>query len=232
MKKVGFIGAYDKTDCVLYIAKILVELGHRVLFIDATITQKARYIVPNIQTTKAYITNFEGIDVGVGMKSFEEVTEYLNLPQGSDLPYDIVLIDTNSAGGVISYKLDDCEKMYFATSMDMYAIRKGIESLSVIKNQVNITKILFSRYANKEEIEYLDYLSSGTNIVWNNQVIYYPFELGDQTVIEKNQRVSKIKLMGLSPQYKEGLMLTVGDILEQNNYKEISKVFKKIEKGV
>ena len=232
MKKIGFIGAYDKTDCILYIARILVELGNRVLFVDATITQKSRYVVPNIQTTKAYITNFEGIDVGVGMRNFEEVREYLNLPQGSEIPYDIVLVDTNSAGGVMSYNFTDCDKLYFITSMDMYSIRKGIESLSVIPHQVNVTKILFSRVANKEEIEYLNYLTSGTNIVWNEQVIYYPFEIGDQTVIEKNQRVSKIKLMSLSPQFKEGLIYTAGDILEKNNYKEISKVFKKIEKGV
>ena len=30
MKKIGFIGAYDKTDLILYVAKILTVLGKKV----------------------------------------------------------------------------------------------------------------------------------------------------------------------------------------------------------
>ena len=45
MKKIGFIGAYDKIDLIIYIAKILTTLGKKVLVVDATINQKARYVV-------------------------------------------------------------------------------------------------------------------------------------------------------------------------------------------
>ena len=34
MKKIGFIGAYDKTDMILNIAKIMTTMGNRVLVID------------------------------------------------------------------------------------------------------------------------------------------------------------------------------------------------------
>ena len=51
MKKIGFIGAYDKTDLIIYIAKILTVLNQKVLVIDATINQKARYVVPVINPT-------------------------------------------------------------------------------------------------------------------------------------------------------------------------------------
>ena len=40
MKKIGFIGAYDKTDLILNIAKILTEAGRKVLVVDTTTTQK------------------------------------------------------------------------------------------------------------------------------------------------------------------------------------------------
>ena len=53
MKKVGFIGSFDKTDLILYIAKILVAAGNRVMVVDATVTQKTRYVVPVIQPTNA-----------------------------------------------------------------------------------------------------------------------------------------------------------------------------------
>ena len=232
MRKIGFIGAYDKTDFVLYIAKILLEMGQRVLVVDATITQKARYIVPNIQPERSYITEFEGIDVAVGFKNFEDIKTYLRIPEMGQLQYDIVLIDTNSAGGAMSYRIQDSEKIYFVTSFDLYSIRRGIESLNGIQEKVNATKVLFSREVTSDENNYLNYLSSGSNIIWNEQIIYMPFELGDQTVIYKNQRVSKIRLRGLTNQYKEGLMYIVVQLLGDENYPQIRKVFKKIEKGV
>lgn len=238
MKKIGFIGAFDKTDFVLYLGKILVELGHRVLFIDATITQKARYIVPNIQKAKAYITEFEGIDVAVGMKSYDEIKMFLGIQPNSEIPYDIVLIDTNSAGGVLSYRINECERIYFATSMDMYSIRRGIESLSVLKTQLEVTKILFSKRALKEEVDYINYLANGSNITWaknesgKEEIIYLPFEIGDESVLFINQRVSKIKLRGLSVQYKEGLIYTANQITDTDDYRELMKVIKKMERGV
>ena len=42
MKKIAFIGSYDKTDFLLYIAKIMTVLGKKVLLVDATIEQKAK----------------------------------------------------------------------------------------------------------------------------------------------------------------------------------------------
>ena len=77
MRKIGFIGAYDKTDFILYIAKILTEMGQRVILVDATLTQKAKYIVPVIKPSKSYVTEFEGIDIAVGFETFEEIKQYL-----------------------------------------------------------------------------------------------------------------------------------------------------------
>ena len=233
MKKIGFIGAYDKTDFILYVAKILVEMGQKVLLVDGTITQKARYIVPAIEPSVTYITEFEGIDVAVGMPTFEDVKKYLGIPQINALPYDIALIDTDNEEGVDNYGIQECELIYFVTSFDMYSIRKGIESISDLQTQIQVTKVLFSRReTTKEEDDYLNYLSSGSNIIWKKEIIYLPFELGDQTTIYKNQRVSKIKLKGLSSQYKEGLMYVASQISGEENYQELKKVFKSIEKGV
>jgi len=232
MRRIGFIGAYDKTDFLLYVAKILVEMGQKVLVVDGTVTQKARYIVPTIEPSKTYITHFEGIDISVGLKSLEEIKGYLGIPEINELPYDVVLIDTDTANGVLSHKIETCEKIYFTTSFDMYSIRRGMESISGIQIPIHATKILFSREASKEENDYLNYLSSESSIRWNNEIIYFPFELGDQTVIYKNQRVAKIKLRGLTNQYKEGLMYVTAQITGEENYAMLRKVFKKIERGV
>ena len=39
--KVGFIGSYDKTDFMLYVAKALSLFGHSVLIVDTTVLQKS-----------------------------------------------------------------------------------------------------------------------------------------------------------------------------------------------
>ena len=33
MERIGFIGTYDKTDFIIYVARVLVELGKKVLVI-------------------------------------------------------------------------------------------------------------------------------------------------------------------------------------------------------
>lgn len=52
MKKIGFIGAYDKTDIILNIAKVLTLAGKDVLVVDNTITQKCKYVVTCYKSNK------------------------------------------------------------------------------------------------------------------------------------------------------------------------------------
>ena len=57
MEKINFIGAYDKTDSIMYIAKILTEMKKKVIIVDATITQKSKYVIPTVENKNEYITN-------------------------------------------------------------------------------------------------------------------------------------------------------------------------------
>lgn len=232
MKKIGFIGAYDKIDFILYIGKILVEMGKKVLIVDGTLTQKAKYIVPVVRPSRTYVTEFEGIDIAVGFENFDNIKQYLALPQMVDLDYDIALVDLDTPEGVQNFELEKFEQNFFVTSFDMYSIKRGIESISGISSQIQATKILFAREVLKEENEYLNFLSLGSKIVWNDEIIYLPFEVGDQTVIYTNQRVSKIKFRRLSTQYKEGLIYVATKIVDDIDEPLLRKTFKKIERGV
>ena len=232
MRKIGFIGAYDKTDFILYIAKILTEMGQRVILVDATLTQKAKYIVPVIKPSKSYVTEFEGIDIAVGFETFEEIKQYLALPEKIELNYDIALIDLDTQEKVKSFEIETFEKNYFVTSFDMYSIKRGLESIAELSTPINVTKVVFAKEILKEEDDYLNFLTAGSKIVWNEEIIYLPFEVGDETVIYNNQRVSKIKFKKLSNQYKEGLMYISSKILEDVDGRLIRNTFRKIEKGV
>lgn len=232
MKKVSFIGAYDNIDFVLYIAKLLVAMDKRVLLIDGTIMQKARYIVPSINPSKAYVTEFEGIDVAVGFLSYENIKQYLGVDY---LDYDIALVNVDTSEAVSNFDIESCDKNYFVTSFDTYSIKRGLEALSTLFNPIEATKIFYSRDMTKEENDYLDFLALGYKVTWEEERIYLPFELGDQSVIYENQRVSKIKFKRLSNQYKEQLQYVTQKILrilDDENVVRLKREFKKIEKGV
>ena len=67
MQTIGFIGAYDKADLIIYIAKILTAMGKSILIVDSTTLQKAKYVIPKMSPAKTYITSFEDIDIAVGI---------------------------------------------------------------------------------------------------------------------------------------------------------------------
>lgn len=232
MRRISFIGCYDKIDLILYIAKILVATDKKVLVIDSTINQKAKYIVPVIQPTKAYVTEFEEIDVAVGFNNLNDIKEYLGIPVHAEMPYDIILLDIDSHEGIVNFGINNEDKNYFVTGFDLYSLKRGLEILSGLTEILNLTKILFSRTASKDDNDYLDYLSLGYKIEWNEEIIYFPFEVGDQSVIAENQRVSKIKFKKLSEQYKEALIYIVEQILDQDEYGTMKKIFKQLEKRV
>ena len=230
MKKIGFIGVYDKTDMLLNIAKILTTMKNKVLIVDSTINQKAKYVVPAINPTVSYITSFEAIDVAIGFKNIEEIKRYLGVT--GDLAYDILLIDSDTIERIEEFELAEADRNYFVTSFDIYSLKKGVEILKTLKNQLNLTKILFTKEILKEEDDYLNFLSLGCKIIWDEERIYFPIENGDLSVIAENQRVQKIKLKKLSIQYKDSIGFIVQQILNQKSDSNIRKAIKVIERGV
>ena len=231
MKKIGFVGAFDKTDLIVQVAKILTVLGNRVLVLDTTITQKVKYIIPVINPTVSYVTEFEEIDIGVGFDDFEEVKEYLGLTEKESLNYDIVLIDIDSTKAFDNFDMRSAETNFFVTSFDLYSLKKGLEIISGYKEEIPMTKILYSKEMLQEEDDYLNFLSMKMNVNWNPNKIYFPFEQGDQSVIIENQRVAKIKFRNLSEHYKESLLMVVNEIIEEIKFGELRKVLRSIEKN-
>ncbi len=228
MKKIGFIGVYDKTDLVLGIAKILVEAQKKVLVIDATEIQKSRYVVPVINPTKSYITEFEGIDVAVGFETLENIKQYLAIEGEEKLNYDYILIDTDNYNGIVGFNLSDAEKLYYITSFDVYSLKKGIEILDQINIPFHMTKIFFSKEMLREEEEYFEYLALGLKVVWNEEKLYFLLENGDYSAITENQRVSKIKFRNLSNEYRENVVYLVHDIEKELDERKIRAIMKNL----
>ncbi|HBJ12328.1 MAG: hypothetical protein ACI4XD_04520 [Clostridia bacterium] len=231
MDKIGFVGAYDKTDVILYIAKIISLIGKKVLVIDSTVNQKAKYVVPVINPTKSYITNFEGMDIAVGFNNLQQIQEYLGT-EDKKIDYDIILIDIDSTESIEIYDMKEANKNYFVTSFDLYSLKKGIEIIDGLNETIQLKKVLFSKYATEEEDDYLNFLSLGHKVIWESERIYFPLELGDQSTIIENQMLSKIKIRKLTNQYKKSLLYMAEEIVKPEERGKIRKVFRQLEKEV
>lgn len=233
MKIVSFIGAYDKTDLIVYSAKILATMGKKVLIIDATILQKAKYIVPTILPAQSYVTTFENIDIAVGFYDYDSIKSYLGMSQNTGFDYEYVFIDTDNVDAIMSFNINTSNKNYFVSGFDAYSLKRGLEILNGIPEKLTLTKVLFAKNLSYEEEEYFNFLSLGVKTEWTDETIYFPYEQGDGGVIIQNQMVQKIKFKKLTQLYKESLLYIVNELLDNpQEMNDMKKAFKQLEKGV
>lgn len=230
MEKINFIGAYDKTDSIMYIAKILTEMKKKVIIVDATITQKTKYIIPTIDSRSEYIANYANIDFAIGFTNYNDIKTYLGMPQSAAFTYDYMLIDIDNSDLLNNFDVYSSKKNYFVTSFDLYALKKGVEVLKRLSLPVEITKVYFSNLMSQSEDDYFNYIATGCRVKWNQDKIYFPLLNEDLDVIKENQRLSKIRFKGLSNEYKTSLMEWTQDICGDSN--GVKKACRQIERGV
>ena len=230
MKKVGFIGAYDKTNMLLGISKILTSKSKRVLIIDTTIEQKLKYIVPTIHPTKTYITTWEDIDIAIGFSSYEEIYRYAGI-QNLESEYDVIFIEIDTINELDKMNIRENDMNFFVTAMDLYSIRKGIEIFSNPEEQIKLNRIIFSREMNAAEEEYIDYLTAGYPIIWNESIIFFPLILEDRYVEMESQLLYKVDLKSISPMYKDSLAHLIASIFRgEISEMEARKIIRTLEK--
>ena len=225
MKKVAFIGSYDKADMIIYIAKILTNMGSKVLVIDSTVLQKTRYIVPTMKALKQYITTYEKVDVAIGFENINQIKEYQK-QTGEEFNYDYVLIDIDSYRGYVYYQIKEEDVKYFVTSFDLYSLRRGLQVFKKIEEPITMTKVLFTKDMDPSEEKYFDYISKGLKIKWKKVTLYFPFDLADQNAIFVAQRSGRIQLKGLSNEYIDGITFMVEEISGEKNQAKIKKAVK------
>lgn len=238
MRRIGFIGGFDKSNFIIYLAKIFEQLNYRVIVVDASSMQKIKYVVPSINPTKAYITNFENIDFAVGFESWEEIEKYLGVKfdtndekeleeakeknSKNDL-YDIMFVNIDEREKAESFNVNNFDINYFVTSFDMYSLRKSVSILKAFNNDAKLTRIIFAYEYLKEDEEYLNLLTMEYNIDWNDYTMYFKILGEDNKVFEDNQRLEKIRYRRLSQTYKDSLAYVAQDIDKKQNLGNLKK---------
>ena len=153
------------------------------------------------------------------------------MPSHADLGYDYAFLDIDDAQKLENFQIDPNDVNYFVTSFDLYSLKRGLEVLSNLKDKLKLTKVLFTREALQEEDDYLNFLSMGYKIEWSDDIVYFPLEVGDQSVTIENQRASRIKYKKLSLQYRDNLLYMLEQIVGDKEYSTVKKVYKQLERG-
>lgn len=216
MKRVGFIGACDKANLIMYVAKALTWQNQRVLVVDSTRLQKMKYLVPNINPTAPYITDFEGIDFAVGFGSSQVLEQYLG-NEMSRMPYDYILVDVDTSKGIVNYGISEFDKNYFVTAFDTYSLKRGLEIISVVPEPLKMKKIFFRYQMIGTEEEYINYLSMDSKVEWEEGSIYLPNDGSDIQQIEENQKISRIRIKKLGKEFQNGIILIIQDLIGEQN---------------
>lgn len=228
MKKVGLVGVYDKTDLILSLSKVLVKVGKKVLFIDSTTLQKAKYIVPNILPTVNYITSYDDIDVAIGFKNITQIKQYLGLEDNEELEYDFVFVDIDNFEGATNFEIGSLDKNYFITSFDGYSLKKGIELLRTLNIPLKMERIFYSKEMLKEEEEYFNYLTLDLKIEWDENKLYFLLDNGDLSAQMENHLVQNIKFKNLSNEFKENVIFLVNELSPDIGERTIRKIIKEM----
>ena len=228
MRKVGFVGVYDKIDLILSLAKVLVKAGKRVLVIDSTTLQKAKYIVPNILPTINYITSYDDIDVAVGFENVAKIKQYVGLEDDEELEYDFIFIDIDNLDGAINFEIGYFDKNYFVTSFDGYSLKKGIELLRMLNMPLRMERIFYSKEMLKEEEEYFNYLTLDLKIEWDENKLYFLLDNGDLSAQMENHLVQNIKFKNLSNEYKENVVFLINELSPDIGERTIRKIIKEM----
>ena len=227
MKQVGFIGAYDKKDLLINIGKALTLAGSRVLIIDATTTQRFRYVVPNVSQTPTptYISEYNGIDVALGFMNYQGIMQYLGQRQ---MPYDIIIVDTDNIQTFASFGLIGYKDLYIATSYDAYDLNKMVEVLRYVPQPIQVTKVVMSADLSNGQETQLDRLLATTKVGLKREKVIITDKTEDRKAILQNQLVRNVSYKKLSENYKSNLEYLTSLIAEGIvNQAEIKRIIRK-----
>lgn len=241
MKLIGFVGNVDKTELVMYIAKMVSTLGKKTIYIDATSNQKTRYIIPTIGDMgeqNQYVIQHDGVEFAVGFTNMLELKKFF-LSKGEDFTeFEYVIVDTDSSEMCEEYDLKSANNLFFVSSYDKFHIVKGIELLKYMcamkrkadpDAQLVLTKILYYSDINTADSRFIDGLAENLPLLWAHNTINFPYDQGDLSVNIQNQYGNKIDVKNLSKFYKDSIVETVS-LISGDDKSVLKKVLKNIEK--
>lgn len=218
MKKILFFGVGDKTDLVLYIAKLLSHTQN-VLISDGTAAGRYRWFMSDDK-----LTQYDSFHVA----AVRHPDELLSVTENQ--PFDVMLIDCDNS---FLSAWEPADIRFLVTSFD----RNVLEPALVILEHYCTTSCgpdemapfyrIYHPYAESQfNDSYLVSITDNLSIRWAGEPMYTPYDDHDFTRKIENQYDSQISLKGLSKELKS-VLTSVLMIITEKSEREIKLLFKK-----
>lgn len=186
MQAIGMYGYVDKYDFVIATAKTLEIMGRSVLVIDATSDEKYKYIIPSIDKSQSYLTQYADIDFAIGFNSYEELMNYLN-EKGIDIQrYSYVLLDVENYEGYRKFKNLEINKSYMFIDTNVVSVARNEELIRVMRaenpeKELVFSKILYRAYMSRAANNYLEEKIGNYAVRWTDET--YEISMDEQDVM-------------------------------------------------
>lgn len=223
MKQILFIGAYEKSDILFYVAKLL-SVEHSVLILDVTVHADYEYAYPKV----------EGQD-GVRQHDRFDVIENATLETYQELQkeskYDLVLVDISRKDELQRWPAAD--QYYLVTSHDNAVMQRNEFLMNTFfqdKSQsdlIPVHKLIQESAVFPEEV--IQETFTKHPIDWKESFIFYPDER-DLESKYMNQHLSMLHTKKLSGDLKSALQRVAAQILGMTP-KEAKGLWKQAERG-
>ncbi|MEN1990240.1 hypothetical protein [Paenibacillus hubeiensis] len=223
MKQILFIGAYEKSDVLFYVAKLL-SVDYNVLILDVTANADYEYAYPKV----------EGQD-GVRQHDRFDVIENATLETYQELQneskYDFVLIDISRKDEL--QRWPSADQYFLVTSHDNAVMqRNGVLMNAFFQDKshsdlIPVHKLIQESAVFPEEVIEETFIKHP--IDWKESFIFYPDErdLGSKYM---NQHLSMLHTKKLSGDLKSALQGVTAQILGMTT-KEAKRLWKQAERG-
>lgn len=174
MQVIGMYGYVDKYDFTIALARTLNIMDKSVLVIDGTADKKYKYIVPSIENTENYITQYDDIDFAVGFNSYEQLDEYMKEKNIDINLYAYVLIDVENADSYDRFKNLEVNKRYMFIDTNVLSVNKNEELVRKMREANPEEKLTFSK------VLYRAYMSRAANTYLEDKIANYAVEWTDE----------------------------------------------------
>lgn len=226
MKNILIAGAIEKSDLVLYVAKIITNLEQKVLVVDATGTNAYKSML--VQEQDSLFVEIAGIDVAVQQHNISDLKNLLSAHEEKIEDYDIVLIDIDQESNIIGWP--DFDGHVLVTSYEKHCITNNRELISAyINTQDEAHHVEFHLVLHHVDTvidkDYIEQQFIPYRIVFHEDNFYIPYDEVDYAQKIEFQYSQRFYLKRLSRAYKKTLQYLVEDILDMKG-REIKHAIK------
>lgn len=232
MQVIGMYGYVAKYNFVIAVARTLNIMNRSVLVIDATADRKYKYIVPSIDNSDRYVTQYGEIDFAIGFESYENLEEYIKEKNIDINLYSYVLVDIDNAQMYEKFKSLEVNKSYLYIDTDLVSVGKNEELVKKIREnniegEINFAKILYRAYMSRAATTYLEDKIENYGVKWSDEVYDISVDEQDTMVNIDSQFSGLVDVRKHTKTYLYYMCEIVSKILGDESSKEILKQIKR-----